>query len=283
MSSKLIKHIPQKKEKNSLNIPLFYSFSIVLEKKSRLLLNNVWYFAAFMLTVILGILVFYRHTENEIIPAVVLGALWLLFWNNSMLKGRILLVIASVFGYVHELLGVQHGYFTYLGGVIGGAPIWLIPGYGAIFWSSYHLWKIFQERYSPKQWFHMVNYFIFATVALLIIADYIMFDMSAQPVGILLKLSLALMLFSNLEGIRLAYFTGFFTVLTEFTGEMLGTWSHPDFSLISLMAGYVFLLWVCITLGDIIKRRKDWGRIEGVSACALTSFYILLLLGIVAV
>lgn len=236
-----------------------------------------------MLTVIVGILVFYRHTENEVIPAVILGVLWLLFWNNSMLKGRILLVIASVFGYVHELLGVQHGYFTYLGGAIGGAPIWLIPGYGAIFWSSYNLWKIFQERYSQKQWFHRVNYFIFATVALLIIADYSMFDMSAQPVGILLKLSLALMLFSNLEGIRLAYFTGFFTVLTEFTGEMLGTWNHPDFSLISLMAGYVFLLWICITLSDAIKRRKEWGRIEGVSAFALTSFYILLLLGIVAV
>ncbi len=283
MLSKVIRQIPQKKEIINSNMPLFHSLSIVLEKKSHLLLNNVWYFAVFMLTVIVGILLFYRHTENEIIPAFILGALWLLFWNNSMLKGRMLLVIASVFGYVHELLGVQHGYFTYLGGAIGGAPIWLIPGYGAIFWSSYNLWKIFQERYSQKPWFHRVNYFIFGTVALLILTDYIMFDLSAQTVGILLKLFLALMLFINLEGIRLAYFTGFFTVLTEFTGEMLGTWSHPDFSLISLMAGYVFLLWICITLSDIIKRRKEWGKIEGMSAFALTSFYILLLLGIVAV
>ncbi|WP_292464387.1 hypothetical protein [Methanolobus sp.] len=236
-----------------------------------------------MLTVILGILVFYRHTQNEVIPAIILSILWVLFWNNSMLKGRMLLVIASAFGYVHELLGVQHGYFTYLGGAIGGAPIWLIPGYGAIFWSSYNLWKIFQERYSQQQWFHRVNYFIVASVALMVVADYAIFDLSLQPMAILLKFSLALMLFSSLDGLRLAYFTGFFTVLTEFTGEMLGTWMHPDFSLFSLMAGYVFLLWICITLSEVIKGKKKWGKIEPVAAVSITSFYILLLLGIVAV
>jgi hypothetical protein len=236
-----------------------------------------------MLTVILGILVFYRHTQNEVIPAIILSVLWLLFWNNSMLKGRMLLVIASVFGYVHELLGVQHGYFTYLGGAIGGAPIWLIPGYGAIFWSSYNLWNIFQERYSQQQWFNRVDYFIVASVALMLVVDYTIFDLSLQPIAILLKFSLAFMLFSSLDGLRLAYFTGFFTVLTEFTGETLGTWMHPTFSIFSLMAGYVFLLWICITLSDVVKGKKKWGKIEPVAAVSITSFYILLLLGIVAV
>lgn len=283
MSSKLIRSLPWENKIADLNVFSFHYLSNAIERKSRILLNNVWYFAIFMLTTILGILVFYSHTQNEILPAIVLGSLWLLFWNSSMLKGRMLLLIASVFGYVHELLGVQHGYFTYLGGAIGGAPIWLIPGYGAIFWSSYNLWKIFQDKYSQKQWFHKVNYFIVASAALMLVVDYIVFDLSFQPAGILLKFSLALMLFGSLDGLRLAYFTGFFTVLTEFTGERLGAWSHPSFSLFSLMAGYVFLLWICITLSDVTKNRKKWSRTEGFAAFSLTSFYILLLLGIVAV
>jgi hypothetical protein len=283
MLSKLIRYLPWEKNTADLNVPSFHSLNKEIEKKSQILFNNVWYFAIFMLTVILGILVFYRHTQNEVIPAIILSVLWVLFWNNSMLKGRMLLVIASVFGYVHELLGVQHGYFTYLGGAIGGAPIWLIPGYGAIFWSSYNLWKIFQKRYSQKQWFHRVNYFIVASVTLMLVADYIIFDLSLQPIAILMKFSLALMLFSSLDGLRLAYFTGFFTVLTEFTGERLGTWTHPTFSIFSLMAGYIFLLWICITLSDVVKGKKKWGKIEPVAAVSITSFYILLLLGIVAV
>jgi hypothetical protein len=283
MLSKLIRYLPWEKNTADLNVPSFHSLNRAIEKKSQILFNNVWYFAIFMLTVILGILVFYRHTQNEVIPAIILSVLWLLFWNNSMLKGRMLLVIASVFGYVHELLGVQHGYFTYLGGAIGGAPIWLIPGYGAIFWSSYNLWNIFQERYSQQQWFNRVDYFIVASVALMLVVDYTIFDLSLQPIAILLKFSLAFMLFSSLDGLRLAYFTGFFTVLTEFTGETLGTWMHPTFSIFSLMAGYVFLLWICITLSDVVKGKKKWGKIEPVAAVSITSFYILLLLGIVAV
>ncbi|MDG6243282.1 MAG: hypothetical protein QCH31_02655 [Methanolobus sp.] len=283
MLSKLIRFLPWEKTTVNLTVPFLHSVNMLVEKKSHILVNNVWYFALFMLTTIVGILVFYRQTQNEVIPAIILSGLWLLFWEQTTFKGKMLLVIASVFGYVHELIGVQHGYFTYLGGVIGGAPIWLIPGYGAIFWSSYNLWKIFHERYSQKQWFHRVNYFIVASIAVLLVADYTRFDLSLQPVAILMKFSLALMLFNSLDGLRLAYFTGFFTVLTEFTGEMLGTWTHPEFSLFSLMAGYLFLLWICITLSDVIKRKKKWGRIEGAAAFTLTSFYILLLLGIVAV
>jgi len=283
MLSKLKRSLPWEKKITDPTTAFLPSLNRTIENKSQALLNNVWYFAAFMLTVIAGILIFYRQTENEVIPALILLSLWLLFWNNSLLKGRMLLVIASVFGYVHEIMGVQHGYFTYLGGAIGGAPIWLIPGYGAIFWSSYNLWKIFQERYSQKQWFNRVNYFIAASMALMLVVDYTLFDLTFNPIGILLKFSLAFMLFKSLDGLHLAYFTGFFTVLTEFTGEMLGTWMHPDFSLFSLMAGYVFLLWICITLSDVVKRRKEWGRTETVAAVTLTSFYILLLLGIVSV
>ncbi|MDW7733083.1 MAG: hypothetical protein SCH66_11745 [Methanolobus sp.] len=254
-----------------------------IEDESRQLLTNPHYFFIFMLSVIFGVLIYYRATVDEIIPTIVLSVLWIIFWKNSEQKGRIFLVIASVFGYIHELLGVRYGYFTYLGGFIGGSPIWLIPGYGTIFWSSYNLWKGFEERYSAEKWFGLSNYFVAISLAAIFAVDYLVFDMSENPVGILIKFSLAFMLFRTFEGVRLAYFVAFFTVLTEFTGEMLGTWYHPDFSLLSLMAGYVFLLWVCLTLDDISKGNSSRSGKESLAAVVLTTFYVFTLLGVFSV
>jgi hypothetical protein len=260
-----------------------YSLKNTLEDKSKILLNNTQYFSVFMLSVIFGVLIYYRNTVDEIIPTIVLSILWILFWKNSTQKERIFLVIASVFGYVHELLGVRYGYFTYLGGFLGGSPIWLIPGYGTIFWSSYNLWKNFEENHSNKKWFHFTNQFIATSLAALFVIDYIIFDLSTDLVGILIKFTLAFMLFRTFEGFRLAYFVGFFTVLTELTGEILGTWTHPDFSLISLMAGYVFLLWVCLTINDLLKGKNVRSGKESAAAAVLTTFYILSLLGLISV
>ncbi|WP_235856265.1 hypothetical protein [Methanolobus halotolerans] len=236
-----------------------------------------------MLFVIFSVLVYYRVTVDEVIPTIALSLLWVLFWKNSEQKGRIFLIIASVFGYVHELLGVRYGYFTYLGGFVGGSPIWLIPGYGTIFWSSHKLWKNFEGKYSNNHWFGLTSYFVVLSLAVLFAIDYLVFDMSANPVGILIKFTLAFMLFRTLEGLRLAYFVAFFTVLTEFTGEMLGTWYHPDFSLLSLMAGYVFLLWVCLTINDLAKGRNNRSTKESAAAAVLTTFYIFSLLGFISV
>ncbi len=264
-------------------ITAFGTMSRTLHERKQVLLNDVWNFAAFMLMTIFSVLIFYSQTQNELLPFIILASLWLLFWHNTTLKGKIILVIASSFGYIHELLGVHHGYFTYLGGVIGGAPLWLIPGYGAIFWSSHNLCEIFHDRYSKKAWFPRVNHFMVLSILAMLVIDYVWLDLAAQPVAILLKFSLALMLFNGYDGMRMAFFTGFFTVLTEVSGELLGTWKHPEFSLFSLMAGYIFLLWVCITLADIVKGRKLWEKSEATAAFSLTSFYILLLLGIVSV
>jgi hypothetical protein len=260
-----------------------YSPGSILNEKSKILLNSAQYFAVFMLSVIFGVLIYYTNTVDEIVPTVILSVLWILFWKNTDEKGRIFLVIASVFGYVHEILGVRYGYFTYLGGFIGGSPIWLIPGYGTIFWSSHNLWKNFEERYSTKQWFHYSNYFVAISLAALFAIDYIVFDLSTDLAGILIKFTLAFMLFRTFNGFRLAYFVGFFTVLTELTGELLGTWSHPDFSLLSLMAGYVFLLWVCLTINDLSKGRSSRNTKESAAAAVLTTFYILSLLGMISV
>ncbi|WP_406659802.1 hypothetical protein V7O66_08085 [Methanolobus sp. ZRKC3] len=262
------------------------------------MLTNVWYFPIFMLVTIFGTLIMYRYTysENiwvgippsaigswnlwaEIPPTIILSTIWLIFWKTSCSKGRIFLVVASVIGYIHEVLGVQHGYFTYLGGVYFGVPIWLLPGYGTIFWSAHNLWKGFEGAFSKKRWFHRMNYLAVLSMVTLFIVDYSIFSLSHDIVAILFKFFIVFMLFKGLAQLRLAYFVAFFTVLTEFTGETLGTWSHPDFSFFSLMAGYVFLLWVCLTLNDYIKGVKKWGRLEALAAVVMTTFYILSLLG----
>jgi hypothetical protein len=260
-----------------------------------------------MVSVILGVLINYRWLQLEIIPTIILSVLWLLFWKNSELDGRVFLIIASIFGFAHEILGVKYGYFTYLGGTIEGVPIWILPGYGAIFWSSYNLWKVFDKKYSKRWWYDRVNYFIPASFAVMLVVDYIMFDLLHNPIITLLKFTLVFLLFKTFAGLKLAYFVGFFTVLTEFTGEMLGTWTHPDFSLFSLMPGYIFLLWICLTISDILqskrvltltdainnekiftladslKTKKDWGRIEIMSAIVLTAIYTLSMLGVAEV
>lgn len=256
-----------------------------LDTKISVLLSNPHYFFVFMLSVIFGVLVYYTNTVDEIMPAIVLSVLWVLFWKNSDSQGRIFLIIASVFGYIHELLGVRYGYFTYLGGFIGGSPIWLIPGYGAIFWSSHNLWKIFEDKYSDRKWFRFTGAFVALSFTVLVTADYILFDLSENMMGIMAKFVLAFMLFSTIQGLRLAYFVAFFTVLTELTGEMLGTWYHPDFSLLSLMAGYVFMLWLCLALNSISKGTylKNRRKTESFAAVILTAFYVLSLSGIVSV
>ncbi|AKB85674.1 hypothetical protein [Methanococcoides methylutens] len=283
-------------------IPLKY-----IEDKSRILVNTPLYFCLFMLFTIFGVLVYYIQTKDEIAPAIILSALWILFWKNSQTEGKIFLVIASVFGYIHELLGVQYGYFTYLGGAIGNVPIWILPGYGTIFWSAHNLWKIFEDHYSKAGWFHHVNHFVILSFVLLILADYRYFDLAKEPLITAVKFGIVFMLFRNFNLLRLAYFTGFFTVLTETAGETLGTWSHPTFSLLSLMAGYVFLLWICLSLAEIrdarkglhngsdrliscisalkgfVNGQKEWTKREATAAFLLTSFYTLSLLGLSAV
>ena len=261
----------------------FPSTGSLIEDKSRILLNNFLYFFFFMLFAIFGTLIFYIQTRIEIVPFIVLSLLWILFWKNSELKGRIFLVTASAFGYVHELIGVHFEYFTYLGGIIGGVPLWILPGYGAIFWSSHNLWKIFEENYSTRHWFEKVNYFFAASFVLLLAADYALFDLSLNPLAIMVKFLLAIMLFNTITGLRLAWFVGFFTVLTEFSGETLGAWAHPDFSFFSLMAGYIFLLWICLTINDLIKKEKKWGRVEAVAAILLSIYYIFSMTGMIVV
>ncbi|MCK5474433.1 MAG: hypothetical protein KAI53_03440, partial [Candidatus Aenigmarchaeota archaeon] len=70
-----------------------------------------------------------------------------------------------------------------------------------------------------------------------------------------------------------------FTVFDEIAGELIGTWSHPVFSIFSLMAGYVFLLWMCLTITDILQGTKKWRLIEVLCATAFFVIFGLMVMG----
>ena len=249
------------------------SFREAFNRDKKLLLNDARDFFLFMVISILGTLIFYKQTHDELISTVILFVLWIFFWKESALRGKVFLVLASVIGYVHELIGVKIGFFTYLGGVFGGVPLWVLPGYGAIFWASYNFWKVFEKSYSQKRWFSYVTYFIIASVMVIFAVDYIFLDLLQKPLIILVEFTIVFMLFRSAREIRLAYFVGLFTVFDEIAGEIIGTWVHQSFSLFSLMSGYVFLLWICLTVTAMLKGTKEWRPIEVIGAIILFAFF----------
>ncbi|MBW6451638.1 MAG: hypothetical protein K0B02_02815 [DPANN group archaeon] len=251
----------------------FQSLKAAFDKDKKILLNNAWDFFLFMVISIVGTLIFYTQTGDEFTSAFVLFILWLFFWKESDLRGKVFLVLASVIGFVHELIGVKIGYFTYLNGVIGGVPLWVIPGYGAIFWASYNLWKVFEQKYSEHKWFSYVNYFILFFIFAMFIIDYFFLDLALKPFLILFEFAFAFLIFKTANMMRLAFFVGLFTVFDEIAGEILGAWSHSSFSLFSLMSGYVFLLWICLTVTDLIKGTKKWSYLEVLAMIILLSFF----------
>jgi len=156
--------------------------------------------------------------------------------------------------------------FTYIGCFIGVVPLCIIPVYGAIFWSSYNLWNVFEKNYSKKPWFSRVNAFAFVSFVLFLIADYLWLDFQANAFFIVLRIALAFLLFKTMKEVRLAYFVAVFTVFDEMAGEFIGVWTHEIFSIFSLMCGYVFLLWVCLTITELIKGTKKWNAREIICA-----------------
>ena len=237
-----------------------------VNKNADAVLYNANNFLIFIIVAILSTLLFFKQTQDNVASTLILSILWYYFWTKSSTKGRVFLVVASIVGFLHEIVGVYFGWFTYIGGVIGGVPLWILPGYGAIFWASYNFWIVFEKTHKDKSWFPKVNFIAFLSFAVIVVIDYVLLDLSLSPIFTVLKIMFAFLLFKRVKHIRLAYFVGLFTVFDEIAGELIGVWAHPEFSILSLMAGYIFLLWTCLTITDIIKKEKKWNVIELSSA-----------------
>ncbi len=240
-----------------------------LKRSKDILLHDAKDFFIFVISAIVGTLIFYRQTQDEFTATLIIFALFVFFWRESDKRGRVFLIFASVIGYAHELIGVKAGFFTYLGGFFGGVPIWILPGYGAIFWASYNFGRIFEEKYSKAPWFPKLWYVFIGITAALLAIDWIALDFSMHPIQIALWFVLSLAIFKSWGEVRLAYFVALFTVFDEIMGEIIGVWSHPSFSIFSLMSGYVFLLWMCITITEVLEGTKKWNLKEIVCAIGL--------------
>ncbi|MCK5334348.1 MAG: hypothetical protein KAJ24_07545, partial [Candidatus Aenigmarchaeota archaeon] len=225
-------------------------------------------------------LVFYRQTQDELAATLILSLLWVFFWKESDLLGKVFLVSASIIGYAHELIGVQAGYFTYLGGFFGGVPIWILPGYGVMFWASYHFWSVFEKKYAValgkgtirgiiKRIYANASVSMVILTAAIFALDIVFFDFMQTPFIISLEFILVVLLWRSLKDARVAYFVAFFTVFDEFAGEALGVWSHPVFSLVSLATAYMFSLWMSMTITDILHKKKVWMAREVLGAAGV--------------
>lgn len=240
-----------------------------LKRGKDVLLHDAKDFFIFVVFTIIGTLIFYKQTQDEFTATIIISLLWIFFWSESDKKGKVFLTFAAVVGYVHELIGVDVGYFTYLGGIFGGVPLWILPGYGAIFWASYNFGKVFEEAYEKKSWFPKLTYVFLILTPFIMAADWIYLDFSSHPISILLWFAISLALFKSWDEIRLAYFVALFTVFDEVMGEIIGVWNHASFSLFSLMSGYVFLLWMCLTITEVLEGKKKWRLIEVAGALIL--------------
>ena len=80
-----------------------------LKRRKDALLHDAKDFFIFVVSAIIGTLIFYRATEDEFTATVILSLLWIFFWRESDKKGKVFLTFAAAIGYAHELIGVDAG------------------------------------------------------------------------------------------------------------------------------------------------------------------------------
>ncbi|MFH1424798.1 MAG: hypothetical protein ABIG20_03910 [archaeon] len=244
-----------------INSKSFMEFREKVARKEDQLFGNPKYFLIFCITTITLILVQYSLTLNALVPAVTLGMLWLIFWGRSTATGKSYLVIATAIGYLHEIIGVHYSWFSYATGDFGlGVPLWVALGYGCIYWSIENFWTHAEDKhYFPEKNFRLVWALSLLSLPLL---DYFVFEMSAKILPYLVFIFLLFLLFNRAKEQHLAITVAFFCGLQEVLGTLLGAWSHPTLSLVTIIPTYTFFVWVILfavhlLLKDITITRRE--------------------------
>jgi len=236
----------------------------VSTKEDRLLSDAKRFFIFCMVT-ILVVLVFFAETKNEFYPTILLGALSYLFWKKSDTTGKVFLISAGAIGYAHEVIGVVNGWFTYAGGFFYGTPLWLIPGYGCIYWSCYNLWLQGKKKYHLKQ--ERFKKLAIVSIALLFILDFFFFKFRPTYMYDIPFFVLIILLFTIRPGEQhLAYITGFMTLTDEYLGHVLGAWTHPSFVITALLPSYILFLWGALRVSKFLDGEPLLKRSEVIIA-----------------
>lgn len=254
----------------------FLELETELKRDEGILLKNAKYFFAFCAFLIVAIVFYYSQTGEEFLPLILLSATAIIFWTHSDKAGKILMVAAATIGYSHEVIGGMEGWFAYTSGVLFQTPLWLIPGYAAIFWACYNLWKQGRKKYTIKE----KNFKILAVslIILMFVLDATIFNFRPTYWAFdIAVIAVVILLFRIPAHRQLAVITWFLVVLEELLGYLLGAWQHylysgqvstlagtvdisapaaTGFSFVGLIPTYFLFLWGALRLMDYVERKE---------------------------
>lgn len=224
-------------------------------KREDQLFNNPKYFLLFCITTIVLVLIQYSFTKNAIIPAIVLGILWIVFWTRSTRIGKSYLLIATSIGYIHEVIGVYYGWFSYATGDFGlGVPIWIAIGYGCIYWSIENFWTHAEDKhYFPEKTSTIIW---LGTLLSLFVFDFFLFEVSNKLMLNTIFIILLFFLFDRRKEQHFAITVAFFVALEEILGTLLGAWQHPTLSLVKIVPTYIFFAWGILFIVHYLLKGK---------------------------
>ena len=252
-----------------INNKSFMELREELAKREDQLLDNPRNFLLFCVSTIVLILVYYSATKNALLPTIVLGMLWIVFWSKSTKIGKTFLIIATTIGYSHEILGVYMGWFTYATGNFGlGVPIWIALGYGCIYWSIENFWTHAEKRHYFKQ--HLFKFIWIGSLLSMFLLDVFIFEISDIFIYNVIFIALLFFLFDRPKEQHLALTVAFFTGLEEVLGATLGAWTHPSLSLMKIIPPYIFFVWLILfVVHSLLKDRTIKKRELGISLSLL--------------
>jgi len=256
---------------------LFLKAERELEKDERIMLTNAKYFFVFCVFMITAMLVYYSSTGDEFFPFFALGLTAIVFWLHSDKTGKIFMIAAASIGYIHEVLGTMEGWFVYQSGFFFQTPVWLIPGYAAMFWACYNLWKQSRKRYKLKE--KNFRLLAVATIALIFILDASLYTFRPLDWAYdIVFIGIILLLFRAPADRHLAYITFLLTAFDELLGYSLGAWQHymvpgqvstlngfvdttasgfaTNFSFTGITASYLLFLWGAIKFAEFVQKGK---------------------------
>jgi len=230
-------------------------------EKERALFQDPFKFLLFSIEIILVSLILHRTGYVDLVTFL-LVAIWLIFWANSSPLGKTFLLVVSTVGFTHELIGVHFGWFTYATTLPWGVPVYILPGYGCIYWAAHNFWKN-TKWLMPKKKLYPIT---LITLLSFYAVDFLFLNSLFRPALIANTIIIALiaMLIYQLSEAEqnLAYFVLLLTGFNEILGTLIGAWTHYPFSLVSAVPPYVFLVWVCVAITHSVLGDRKISRRE---------------------
>jgi hypothetical protein len=176
----------------------------------------------------------------------VLGILWLMFWTKADTLGKLLLLISAAVGFSHEVLGVGLKWFSYSQGMVAGVPLWLLPGYGVIYYSAEYIWKKTKRQWTDDKYIVMsivlVGFFLYMDI-------YV--NKFIVPISQWFYAGLILLLVSTLSKHEqhFMYAVAVLTATEEYVGVVVKAWTYPmGFAFLNVVPSYMFLGWIGLAI-----------------------------------